>query len=103
MKRIIKNKLYDTEKSVLVSEFWNGLSHSDFRNLSEDLYRSSKGNWFIHGSGGPMSKYATTCGNQTSGNEVIILLSDDEAYEFLVKHNDLSAINKYFSERVDEA
>lgn len=43
MKKIINGKMYNTETATKLGDFWNGLSKSDFRQLSETLYRKKNG------------------------------------------------------------
>ena len=39
MKKIIKNKVYDTDKAVLTATFSNSDDYSDFSHFEESLYR----------------------------------------------------------------
>ncbi|MBB6215091.1 hypothetical protein HNQ80_001180 [Anaerosolibacter carboniphilus] len=102
MRKVINKKAYDTEKAELVAEFYNGFSRSDFRYLYEGLYKTSKGNYFIHADGGPMSKYHERVGNSTTGLETIIPVDSEEAYEWLEEHNETESIEKYFSDMIQE-
>lgn len=102
MRKVIDKKVYDTKTAELVAEYYNGFSRSDFRYLYEGLYRTKKEQFFVHGDGGAMTKYGEQVGNQTSGTETIILLTTDEAYEWLAEYNELAAIEKYFSDMVQE-
>ncbi|MTI67130.1 MAG: hypothetical protein FH753_11115 [Firmicutes bacterium] len=103
MKKVINRKVYNTETAELIAEYWNGLGVSDFRYLSEDLYRTKKGAYFLHGSGGPMTKYSESSGNSTWGIETIIPLTDQEAYEWLEEHDESEVIEKYFGNMLEEA
>lgn len=86
MRKVIKGKLYDTEKATMVAEWSDGYP-SDFRYTCETLYRKRTGEYFLHGKGGPMSPYAESCGlNQWQGGEAIRPLSYDEAREWLEAH-----------------
>lgn len=58
MKTTINNKVYDTDKATLVAEASSNYGGNDFRAWTEELYFTRKGNWFLHGRGGPLSKYA---------------------------------------------
>lgn len=58
MKKIINGKMYNTETATELGDFWNGLSTSDFRNLSETLYRKKNGEFFLYGQGGAMTEYS---------------------------------------------
>lgn len=48
MRKIIKGKIYDTEKARLIAEYSNGLSITDFRHVYEDLYVTRAGQFFIN-------------------------------------------------------
>ncbi len=96
MKRIIDGKRYDTETAEQIAEWDNGHYGSDFRSCEEALYRTKKGQYFTAGSGGPLSKYAQSCGNGTSGGEGLILLDEQEAREWCENHNCVEALEKHF-------
>lgn len=86
MRKVIKGKLYDTDKAVMVAECSEGYP-SDFSYVSETLYRKRTGEYFLHGEGGPMSRYAKSCGqNQWTGGEAIKPLGYDEAREWAEDH-----------------
>jgi len=104
MKKIINNCKYDTDKAEEIAHFSNSYGRNDFGYIAEALYRTSKGNWFMIGEGGPRTKYATPVpGGGMSGGEALIALTDDEAYDWLEKHNEIEAIEKYFYEYFEEA
>lgn len=102
MKKTINGKRYDTEKAELVAEY-SYSNTNDFRYFSEELYLTTKGNWFIAGEGGPASKYAESNGNSSSGSSNIEAISKDEALEWLQKYDENDAIDKYFAEEIEEA
>lgn len=80
MKKIINNLVYDTNTAKDVGEWSNGYSVSDFKHVYETLYRKRTGEYFLHGQGGPMSKYAVKTGsNSWSGGEKIIPLEYESA------------------------
>ncbi|RQD73490.1 MAG: hypothetical protein D5R97_09295 [Candidatus Syntrophonatronum acetioxidans] len=83
MKKVINGKLYDTEKAVFIASYRYS-NPSDFKHIEEDLYKTKKGNYFLAGGGGPMSKYAVSLGdNQTGGSsDVITPLTAQEAREW---------------------
>ena len=96
-KQVIGGILYDTEQAEEIADYWNGLGQNDFNNLSETLYKTEKGNWFIYGEGGAFTKYAIPCnGNMTTGSDAIIPMSDQEAQEFLEEHSDPETYQTYF-------
>lgn len=87
MKKIINGKVYDTETAKVVGGWDNGLGRRDFGNVVEILYRKRTGEYFIHGEGGPASKYSVSCGNNSwSGGEKIIPLSYQTAKEWAEEH-----------------
>ncbi|MFO7657482.1 MAG: hypothetical protein R6W78_10470 [Bacteroidales bacterium] len=107
MKKVIEKKSYNTETATLVAEYWNGLASNDFRHLTEDLYLTEKGQWFLHGSGGAMTKYSESNGNSTWGSSDIILLTASEAYNWIERYQgDVKDANeiieKYFGNEIEE-
>lgn len=97
MKAIINGKRYDTATADLVAEWGNGLGGSDFRNCNEDLYRTKKGRWFLHGQGGAMTRWSRSVGNNgTCGGSGILPMTEDEAREWLEQHREVDAIEKFF-------
>ena len=103
MKKIINGKTYNTETAEEVGHYWNGLGTGDFRNISEKLYQTTKGAWFLAGEGGPMTKYARPCGNMTGGGSNIFPLTKAEALEWLESYGETDAIEKHFADIIEEA
>jgi hypothetical protein len=80
MQKIINGKRYNTETAELVATYDNGLSLSDFGKCCEDLYRTKAGRWFLHGSGGALSPWSVSIGNNGRGRgEGIEPMSEAEA------------------------
>lgn len=88
MKKIISGRLYDTETAKELGS--DSYSNSrDFHWWAETLYQKRTGEFFVHGEGGPASKYAETVGlNEWSGGERIMPLSYSEAQKWAEKHLD---------------
>ena len=103
MKSTINRQVYDTAKATLVAEDHNNLGRNDFHALQEQLYVTAKGNWFIYGWGGAMTKYAEHEGNSSSEGECIMPMSRDEALSWCEEHSAQDAIDKHFSDLVSEA
>lgn len=83
MKKIINGKLYDTETAKEIFCWSNNRSTRDFSHCAETLYKKRTGEYFLHGVGGPMSKYAESCGdNSWSGGSKIIPLTYKAAQEW---------------------
>ena len=85
MKKIIKNKLYNTDTAKIIGEWYNnetGLSY-----CKETLYQKRTGEFFLLGEGGAMTKYSKECGNGTwSGNTKIIPMTWDSARQWAEEH-----------------
>lgn len=103
MRKVINGKLYDTKTAKEIGSYWNGVSDRDFSYLCETLYRTRKGNYFLHGVGGPMSKYAYYHGNSVSGDSVIIPLTPTEAYKWAQEYLPGDTVVEFFSDSVEEA
>ena len=96
MRKVIRGKLYDTDTATMVAEWSDGYPR-DFRYVSETLYRKRTGEYFVHGEGGPMSRYAESRGqNQYVGGEAIRPLSYDEAREWTEAHADVDVYESEF-------
>ncbi len=87
MIRIIKGKRYDTSTAEKVANWNNGLPESDFSECEEDLYRTKNGNYFVHGQGHAMTRWATSCGQNAWGRgQGILDYTPAEALEWLEEH-----------------
>lgn len=94
MKKIIDNRVYDTDTAQQVGPAYSpaGFGPSDFDRYEETLYRKRTGEYFLHGEGGPMTKYAEPCGQSSwTGGERIMPLTYDEAREWAEQHMDADA------------
>lgn len=96
MKKIIDNRRYDTDTAKEIG--CDGYSNrSDFGFWEEILYQKRTGEFFLHGVGGPASKYAETVGqNQWTGGEKIIPLKFEKAREWAEKHLEADAYEEIF-------
>lgn len=80
MKKIINGKVYDTDTAKELGSWANGGTWRDFSHMEETLYRKKTGEFFLHGEGGPMSRYAEAHGqNSWSGGSRIMPMSFAEA------------------------
>lgn len=99
MKAIANNKVYDTNTATEIYEYWNGRGRSDFRKLTETLYRTPNGNYFIHGIGGPLTDWAESYGNGKEEGEGIRALTHEQVLAWIEAHRipldkvDISDIN----------
>ncbi|HBY04200.1 MAG TPA: hypothetical protein DEH07_06585 [Desulfotomaculum sp.] len=104
-KKVINRKVYDTATAKLIHEYWNGSSPRDFHHLSEDLYRTPKGSFFLLGSGGALTKYSVDCGNNSTGgsSDNIVPLEKYEVIDWLEHHDGSEKILELFPDEVEEA
>jgi hypothetical protein len=103
VRKIINNKRYDTETAIMVGERGHGYA-GDFERVSETLYRTRRGNWFLHGEGGAMSSYARQCGpNEWIGSEKIVPLTEEEAFAWAQRALDAETVDAFFGDRVSDA
>jgi len=103
MKQIIESKTYNTETAEPIGTDHNGHHYGDFQRKSETLYKTAKGNFFLHGVGGPMTEYGEDYGNERSGGSKLIPLNEQEAFEWAQLHLPTDVTEKYFSQHIEEA
>ena len=82
MKKIIYNRMYNTETAECLADWDNGLSRRDFNYLDEYLYRKKTGEYFLYGIGGPNTWCSQPVGEMFSGGEKIEPLTEQEAREW---------------------
>jgi len=103
MKFYRDGKCYNTKTAEEVAYHSHGYQN-DFHYYEETLYRTEKDAWFLVGEGGPMSKYAKSVGQNSWGSgSGEIILSKQEALEWLEAYDENDAIEEYFSEDIEEA
>jgi|AntRauTorckE6833_2_1112554.scaffolds.fasta_scaffold01502_7 hypothetical protein len=103
MKSTIKNKTYDTETATNIAEASNDAPGNDFRAWWETLYLTSKGNWFLHARGGPLSKHAVNIYNGSTWGDFTVPMDREQALAWCSENNAQEAIDKHFSDLVEEA
>jgi hypothetical protein len=103
MKSIIHGKTYNTDTAEEIGTHWNGLSRSDFRSCTEALYRTPKGNYFLHGKGGPMTDYARDCGDSRCGGQRLIPMTETDALAWAENKLDCDTIATWFGHLLQEA
>ena len=103
MKKIISGKVYDTKTAKEVGFYANSADRRDFSQYEETLYQKRTGEFFLHGEGGPMTKYAVSQGqNSWSGGSKIIPLNYDAAREWAEKHLDADEYEAIFGEVAED-
>ena len=99
MKKIIDGRKYDTETAVALATYSDGKGWRDFSHFEETLYRKKTGEFFLHGSGGPMTKYSRSRGqNEWSGGDEIIPLKFEAARKWAEEHMDVEEYEEIFGE-----
>lgn len=102
MNKVINGHMYNTETAKLLGTNESNCGMNDFRWFEEELYRTKAGYFFLHGEGGPLTRYAEPAygGGWTSG-ERIIPMSEAEARKWAEDVFDGEEYEKVFGE-VDE-
>jgi hypothetical protein len=103
MKQVIDGKMYNTDTAEEIGSWSNNLGYGDFRSCSETLYRTEKGNYFVHGKGGAMSKYAESCGDSIGSGSEIIPMDRAEAFEWAQQHCGDEDVMEHFNDMIEEA
>lgn len=88
MKKVIDGKLYNTETARSIGCHTEGESVASFDYLEEELYRTKSGAYFLHGCGGPMTRYGTIGFERRSGGEKIMPLSANLAQKWAEENLD---------------
>lgn len=101
MKKIINGKRYDTASAKDCGSYYYS-NRRDFHYVEETLYQKRTGEFFLHGLGGPASRYAEYDGNTWSAGEKLMPMSLKEAQEWAEKYLDANEYEAVFGE-VSEA
>lgn len=96
MKKIINNKRYDTETAKRLGEDDAPCSVSDFNYWRETLYQKRTGEFFLHGEGHGMSRYAERYVDGWGWGEKIIPLSFEKARDWAEKHLEADEYEEIF-------
>ena len=82
MKKVVNGKIYDTENATLIAEYAYGLNSNPGWETTA-LYYDPKGDFFIAGEGGPITRWGVSIGkNQWSEGSGIQVITNDEALRF---------------------
>jgi len=101
MKKIINRKTYNTDTARELGS-WTHSYPSDLDYISETLCLTPRGAYFLHGEGGPRSRYARRIAqNSWAGGERIIPMTADEAREWAEKHLTADQYERIFGETED--
>lgn len=101
---VIKHKRYNTETATLIGEWGNGLGCGDFNAMTEKLYVTKKGSFFLYYWGGARTKYADAAwGGGRCEGEGIRPMDASDALSWLEKHDCIEGIEKYFADKIEDA
>lgn len=90
MKKVIKGKLYDTDKAKLIGRYEYSARGWDLYYFEEKLYQKRTGEFFLYGEGGAGSKYCEPADGVGwwKGSKDIIPLNYKSAREWAEEHLD---------------
>jgi hypothetical protein len=105
MKKIINGLRYDTDKAILVGEYYtSGRGKSDFSYWEASLYKTPRsGKFFLAGEGHAMTRFASHNGNTSSWGSGLIPMSKEEALEWAEQYLALEDIETHFSDSIEDA
>lgn len=103
MKVRIAGKTYDTDApgTVAVAQYDNRPRETpnSWHHIDETLYRTDDGRWFLAGEGGALTRYACSAGGgMRQGGSGVVVLTRDEAEEWLKEHGEERALEEYAAE-----
>ena len=103
MKKIIRNKVYDTGTATLFAEYSSGHSETDSKHYTEALYQKKTGEYFIYGEGGSASRYSQACPTGGwQGGEKIVPLSYEQARQWAEEYLSTQQYEKLFGEVAED-
>lgn len=104
MKQTINGKTYNTETAELIADVSADCGCRDLCYWETGLYVTKKGNYFLSGSGGPLTTYARSISyGNTSGGSRISPITREEALEWCEQHQLQDAIESYFASDIEDA
>lgn len=99
MKKIIKNKVYDTDKAMKCASFENHSDKSAPDWYCETLYKKKTGEFFIHATGNSESRYSRDYGYKNrKGIENIFPVSFNEAHDWAKENCKLEELSLVFGD-----
>lgn len=105
MKKVVNGKVYNTETAALIGSL-NRAGPSDFQFERTGLYRTTKGQFFLAGQGGAMSRWSRQApyDNGSIAGWGVLPLDPTDALEFASKIDvDAELIAAHFGDLVTEA
>lgn len=88
MKRVIDRTLYDTERAEQIAQYAPNTDRSDFHYHIETLYKTQKGEYFLHCEGGASTEYAKpVSGGGRTGGEELNFIDEEAALDWCEEHS----------------
>jgi len=84
--KIIDGRRYNSETADHLADASARCPRNDFRFWEESLYRTKSGSYFLCGSGGPMTTWASHYGNSLSNGSGLRVLDESEAREWVERY-----------------
>ena len=97
-KKIINNRMYNTETAKQLGYWSNGYTPADFYFAEETLYQKKTGEYFLVGHGGPMSSYAESCAGQSCSGTIFNPFTEEDAKKWAMDRLDADAYIALFGE-----
>jgi hypothetical protein len=98
VKKLINGKLFNTDTATFIGDGCSKCGMSDFNWFSEKLFKTKKGQFFLVGEGGPMSKWAQSCGTNSWGSgSGMKLLTREQALEWAETYLDVDEVLEEFA------
>ncbi len=103
MKRIIDGKTYDTSTATEIGQWDNGHYPNDFYYISETLFLTQRGRWFLYAIGGAATDYGVDDGDSRRGGKKIVPIDRAAALKWLEKAGLTEAIETHFADEIEPA
>ena len=104
MKQIIEGRRYNTETAQEIGSGGGKAYPGDFHYYSESLYKTPRGNYFLAGEGGPLSRYGRPAyGGGTCGGDGILPVSKEDALSWCEEHLDPEDYSEFFEDLIEDA
>lgn len=97
-KKIINNRMYDTETAKQLGYWSNEYNYNDLYFAEETLYQKNTGEYFLVGCGGAMSSYSESVEDSRCGSTIFIPFTDEEAKQWVLDRLDADTYVALFGE-----
>lgn len=97
MKKVFDGKIYDTDKATKKAD-WEHLTPDSPYYCKDNVYVTSKNNWFLHS-----FQHSSADGTTYEVIETINPLNKEQMFEWLYNRNFADLIELYFSDMIEEA